>query len=709
MDVLTGLNPPQQEAVKAVEGPVLVIAGPGSGKTRVISHRIYYMVRHLGISPRCIMAVTFTNKAAREMRQRVESLLGQEATGLTVGTFHAICVAILRRDGDSVGVRRRFVIYDADDQLAVVKQALKLEGLDPHHYGPQAILSAISLAKNSLVGPEAYREEARGLFAQVVARIYARYQALLKGSNALDFDDLLIKVVELFDTYPDIAARYQDRYRYVMVDEFQDTNLLQYRIIRELSTRHHNIFVVGDPDQAIYSWRFADIRNILNFEKDYPEARVITLEQNYRSTGSILDAASHIISSNCERKPKALWTSNGRGEPVFVVEVANEIEEAGFVATEIGRLLRTGLVKLCDCAVMYRTNAQSRVIEEAFLRRDIPYKLVAGTRFYERREVKDALAYLRLINNHDDNVSLLRVVNSPPRGIGPKTLARVTDEARRDGVSIYEALVDVSRGLGAYSKLDSRQQRAVSAFTSLVLELESQAGNVGLLELFDLVVAKVGYREYLLSDEAGEERWENVKELRTLISQQDEDGVGLGEFLDSVSLVTDSDGYDESTEAVTLITLHQAKGLEFPVVFIIGLEEGLLPHARSMDDPSQMEEERRLCYVGVTRAKTRLYLVYTRRRSFMGSTTSVVPSRFLDDLPLESIRRIENSFTYPVPLSSVGGEAQPFKAGDLVRHPRFGEGVIISYLPIEGDYEVVVAFKEHGVKRLLASLAGLKK
>ena len=722
MDILSQLNPAQRQAAEAISGPLLILAGPGSGKTRVITHRIAYLIKVCGVSPRHIMAVTFTNKAAREMEERLNRLAKASVKELTLGTFHAICARILRQEGRAIGITPGFTIYGRDDQISLLKRAIQEVDLDPKQYPPAAILSAIGAAKSQMLTPGGYAQHSSSYFEEVVARVYERYQQLLGQSNALDFDDLLMKAAELFSSQPGVLDRYQQRYQHILVDEFQDTNLVQYQLIKLLAGKHRNICVVGDPDQSIYSWRSADLRNILSFEKDYPEARVVLLEQNYRSTRSILEAASGIISVNQQRKPKKLWTDNDAGELVNIVETYNEQEEAQFVVSEVERLVAAGQAKLSDCAVMYRTNAQSRALEEAFIRYGTPYRLVAGTRFYERREVRDIIAYLKLIQNTRDSVSLLRIINTPQRGIGDRTLSQLTSWASSVNLSRYEALQLLSSPQeDKPPPFSPHAARALGSFYAMVEELVVGSRQLSLVDLFDLVIRKSGYREYIQNTPDGEERWENVLELRTVAQQYGDlpPGEGLIAFLEGVTLVSDVDGYDESAGAVTLITLHQAKGLEFSVVFIVGMEEGVLPHIRSFDDPGQMEEERRLCYVGVTRAKSRVYLVRAFRRSLMGGNTVNGPSRFLADIPSQlvsgvGLRRGEESQIAAGACSWDGAPASAFdlpelKVGDQVRHGRFGEGVVVSCQPVRDDSELVVAFRGVGVKKLLLSFARLEK
>ncbi len=708
--------------MEAINGPVLILAGPGSGKTRVITHRIAYLIKVCGVSPRQIIAVTFTNKAAREMEERLRHLVGSQLSDLTLGTFHAICARILRRDGKGIGVDSRFVIYDEEDQIGLIKRSIQEVGLDPKQYAPRAVASAIRAAKVRLIGPKDYVRRSRSYFDEVAQRVYERYQQLLTESNALDFDDLLMKAVLLFRNNPDVLSKYQRRYQYIQVDEFQDTNLVQYELVGQLGGKHRNVCVVGDPDQSIYSWRFADLRNILSFEKDYPEAKLILLEQNYRSTKRILETASCLISANRQRKPKELWTNNEEGELTTVVEAYTEHEEAQFVVSEVEGLVTQGKASLSDCAVMYRTNAQSRVLEEAFVRYGTPYKLVAGTRFYERREVKDIIAYLRLIQNPSDTVSLLRIINVPQRGIGQRSVSQLSSWAQSMGMSPYEVLRCLSRPKdGNEPPFNPRIARALSGFLDLMEQFIAQGRKLNLIELLDLVVERSGYKEYILNQPGGEERWENILELRTLAQEYRDikPPHGLSAFLEGVTLVSDVDGLDESVDAVTLITLHQAKGLEFPVVFIVGVEDGILPHFKSIDDPAQMEEERRLCYVGITRAKRRVYLVHAFRRSLMGSTVVNKPSRFLSDIPRHLIsgaglwegeeRRVaEAVYSWNKPPTSPLAFPE-LKAGSHVRHTQFGNGVVVSCQSIKDDAEIVIAFNEVGIKKLMLSFARLEQ
>lgn len=721
MDVLAELNSAQKRAVETTEGPLLIIAGPGSGKTRVITNRVAYLTEVCGISPRRIMAVTFTNKAAREMMERLEKLLGHTSEALTLGTFHAICARILRQEGKAIGLDSRFVIYDEEDQLNLVKQSLLDLNLDPKQYTPRAVQSAIRFAKSQLLTPADYAQQAQSYFDEIVQRVYERYQQLLAHSQGVDFDDLLMRTVQLFNDHPKTLDRYQSRYLHLLVDEFQDTNTTQYTLIRQLAGKYRNVCVVGDPDQSIYRWRFADLRNILSFETDHPDAKVAFLEQNYRSTQTILEVASNIISVNSRCKPKSLWTENEVGVPVAIIETYNEAEEAQLVINEIEKLISEDSVSPGDCAVMYRVNAQSRALEEAFMRYGVPYKLVGGTRFYQRREIKDIIAYLRLIHNPSDNISLSRIINVPGRGIGQRTLADLSTWAKAQDVSLYSALKMVAEKKAPH--FTPRASYTLTSFFNLIDGFIAKSQELPLADLLDEVLKESGYKEHIFNEEDGEDRWENILELRTVAREYGEPGPGeaLAAFLENISLVSDIDELDAQANVPTLITLHQAKGLEFPVVFIVGIEEGLLPHQRSLDDPEELEEERRLCYVGVTRAQKRVYLLHTYRRSLFGSSSNSKPSRFLKDIPphLVTTRGLweeekgKDEFTPVTALYSKPVPRPPvtlrLNIGDHVHHRVFGDGVVINCSPNGDDQEVTVAFTEAGVRRLLLSLAPLEK
>jgi DNA helicase-2/ATP-dependent DNA helicase PcrA len=653
-DLLIGLNEPQREAVTTIQGPVLILAGPGSGKTRVITHRIAYLVQHEQVSPWRILAVTFTNKAAKEMRERLEKLVGVSASKeMTIGTFHAICARVLRMEADSlapIGLSRSFAIYDTDDQASLVKQAVKQLDLDEKQYRPSVMQSYISRAKNELLVPEQMAEQATKYIEEVAARVYKVYQKLLRSNNAVDFDDLLMLTEQLWRRDSELLYRYQRRWQYVHVDEFQDCNLPQYKLIRLLGygnvDRHDglgNVCVVGDDDQMIYTWRGASAENVIRFERDFPQTRIVLLEQNYRSTQTILDAAQSVVRHNRMRKDKNLWTAQGKGEKVVVHEAYNEEMEGLYVAEQVRLLLARGEIdRRGDVAVMYRTNAQSRALEEQFLRMNIPYKVIGSRKFYERKEIKDMVAYLRLLANPHDNLSLQRIVNVPNRKIGPKTLGELQQWAGQQNISLYTAI----RRIDEHPTLGKAAKSALSAFGKLLDGLTDAIDELPLPELIDRIAERSGYGPELRANLDEElDRWGNVLELRRVAEDyaEIETSVALELFLENVALVggadtaqTSEDGtlvQEENKDAVTLITLHAAKGLEFPVVFIVGMDEGSLPHSRSVSKPEQLEEERRLTYVGFTRAMRRLYLVRARRRSIFGETQFTEPSRFLDDIP----------------------------------------------------------------------------
>jgi len=719
MQLQKELNPAQMAAVQAIEGPVLVLAGPGSGKTRVLTYRIAYLVQECGIDPYNILAVTFTNKAAREMRARLQRLIGQQRLErLTIGTFHAICARILRREGQAIGFPANFVIYDRDDQLGLIRQALRDLNLDEKMFRPPAIQANISNAKRAMLTPEEYNPPT--YWHEVAGRVYGRYQQLLKANNAMDFDDLLMFTVRLLKENQAILQRYQRRYLQVLVDEFQDTDGAQYQLVQLLSGAKKNIFVVGDEDQSIYGWRGADFRNVLRFRRDYPETRVILLEQNYRSTQNILDASRHVIALNRSRTDKKLWTQNDSGGPIVLYEAYDEQEEADYVVQEIKKCVAQNRCRLQGCAVMYRTNAQSRVLEDAFVRYGLPYKLVGATRFYERREIKDALAYLRLIHNPHDDVSLKRIINVPPRGIGQRTLETLEQQASAQNVPLYTAL-QLLADSAQTSEVSRRLPKSgvLLALLNLLNELLAARSQCTVLQLLDKVVADSGYIQYLRDGtDEGEERWENIQELRTVAGDYGHlpPETALTEFLEDVALVSDVDNLREETDAATLLTLHMAKGLEFDTVFIIGLEEGILPHSRSLEEPDEMEEERRLCYVGMTRAKQRLYLVHTFRRARFGIQGVCEPSRFLRDIPARLVQGLGRAparlkeETRAEPVLRTSSREYTFAPGDKVRHAQFGDGVVVSSQRRSGDEEVTVAFAgKAGIKRLLASMAGLKR
>ena len=756
MDLIAGLNAAQQTAVTAKPGPILVLAGPGSGKTRVLTHRIAYLIQDLRIRPWNILAVTFTNKAAREMRQRIENILDGQPRGLTMGTFHSICARILRRESQHLTYYDKdFVIFDSADQLQVVKQALKDLNLDDKKFPPYKMLNGISNAKNELITPEIYA--ATNYISEVTRRVYTQYQALLQANNAMDFDDLLMNTVLLFQEHADILLQYQERYEHILVDEFQDTNTTQYTLLRQLAGVHHNIFAVGDSDQSIYKWRGADFRNIQRFREQYPDAEQILLEQNYRSTQIILDAAKAVIKRNPQRVHKELFTLRQGGSLITVREAYNEREEAQFVMDSIENLILEGYSG-GDMAVMYRTNAQSRVLEEAFLRVGLPYRVVGATEFYKRREVKDTIAYLRLIHNPADAVSLGRILNVPTRGIGAKSRQALQAWAAYNNLQPAEALIRLATDADAQHPFKNRALKALSTFGSMLNAWIVLRDQVPVAELLDVVLEQTHFRMHLDDGtEEGEERWGNVMEFRNVAAEGAD--MNLGEFLEQVALVSETDNLDEAPNATTLLTLHAAKGLEFPIVFLTGLEDGLLPHSRSLDEAEELAEERRLFYVGITRAKDRVYISHAFRRTFYGDSAVSVPSRFLGDIPEaltdgdssavkreKSKKRVsswQTDTTWSKPQSSTrwsadGGsgrfqspstsqrprprhlEPDPFaqgtaetkrgpqyRAGMRVNHGRFGDGVVIESKMTGDDEEVTVAFADVGLKRLSASFAKL--
>ena len=757
MDLLAKLNPAQQEAVSAPPGALLVVAGPGSGKTRVLTHRIAYLISEMRVSPWHIMAVTFTNKAAREMEHRIEQLLDGRPQGLNMGTFHAICARLLRRETDNLThYQRDFVIFDTADQLQVVKQALTELNIDDKKFPPGKLLNGISSAKNDLITPDEYM--ATNYAGEVTRRVYERYQLTLRVNNAMDFDDLLMNAVLLFDERPDILAKYQERYHHILVDEFQDTNATQYRLLRQFAGDNNSLFAVGDSDQSIYKWRGADYRNIQNFYRDYPESRTILLEQNYRSTQLILDAAIEVIRRNRDHIPKKLFTERPGGARIILREAYNESDEAATVVSTIESLMLEGYNGNAF-AVMYRTNAQSRALEEAFVQAGLPYRLVGATQFYQRREIKDVIAYLRMVHNPLDSVSFNRVLNVPARGIGQQTQAQFAAWAVAQGLQPAEALVKLATDPDAQHPFNGRAYNALYAFGSVLSAWLAMRERVSVGELLDAILEQINYRAHLEDGtEEGEERWANIMELRGVAGIDDQ--LNLSDFLQQVALVAETDNLDSAAQATTLLTLHAAKGLEFPIVFITGLEEGLLPHSRSMDSEDELAEERRLFYVGLTRARDALYLSHAFRRTSWGDSSVAVPSRFLADIPdalidgqkpgnrrRESVDRASmwnpgkttwNAPSRPAPPSTGRGgverraqdpyretrlpapnaakdEPRPprpnvtqFKTGQKVRHKKFGDGTVIESKLTGADEEVTVAFPGIGIKRLAASVAGLE-
>jgi DNA helicase II / ATP-dependent DNA helicase PcrA len=707
-EYLADLNPFQQEAVLATEGPLLVIAGAGSGKTRVLTHRVAHLIAACGVQPNEILAITFTNKAAEEMRTRLEGLLGNLARAIWILTFHAACGRILRREAPRLGYRSNFTIYDQADQVRLVKQCLEDLERDPKRFVPRGIHAQISNAKNQLIGPEEYMSRVSSFYDQTVADVYALYQKRLHASNAVDFDDLLMLTVEVLERFPEARERWQKAFRYVLVDEYQDTNHAQYRLLQLLAGKHRNLMVVGDPDQSIYAFRGADIRNILEFERDFEETRTIPLEQNYRSTNTILRAANHVIRNNRERKEKNLWSELDEGLPVHVIEVEDEHAEARFVAAEIAALVEEGY-SADEVAVFYRTNAQSRVLEDVLVRQGIAYQVIGGPRFYERAEIKDAIAYLKVLDNPWDAISLTRIANKPRRGIGDTTVSKLQAYADAHGISLFEALAyPEEAGVGA------APLKAVHALRTLLVSLQSAAQELKVPELIEAVLERTGYLEALEAERTIEARGriENLQELvgvgqEYLHSAQEP---SLSGFLQEISLYSDQDAIRGEQSLVTLMTLHNAKGLEFKAVFMIGMEEGIFPHMRSIEEQG-VEEERRLAYVGMTRAQERLVLTHATSRSLWGSRTFNLPSRFLDELPEEGIVRERlrpaSWSGYGAPGVQPREDVPSLAAGDSVRHGTLGEGVV---LRVEPGGVVTVRFADDGAeRRLMLEYAPLEK
>ena len=686
--IVSRLNPEQARAVTTTEGPLLILAGAGSGKTRVLAHRVAYLVGVLGVRPWQILAVTFTNRAAGELRERIVALVGEAGREVESGTFHAVCARALRRDGAAIGLDRRFVIYDSDDQQTLMKQILKEEDLPATgEFRPAAVLGSISRAKNEMLDADALADGALNHHERQIARLARIYQGRLRTMGALDFDDILLEAVRLFQEAPAVLARYQDRWRYLHVDEYQDTNRAQYLWVRALAARHHNLCVVGDDDQSIYAWRGADLRNILDFERDEPNATVVKLEQNYRSTQLILDAAHAVVSRNTARTDKKLWTEQAGGRPIQRFEAYNQEEEAEWIARQVESLIGGGGSLLTrkaddeegrsgprDVAVMYRTNAQSRAIEEAFLRYGIRYQLIGGTRFYQRREVKDALAYLRVLRSDTDAIAFERIINVPARAIGDKTIEALRAATARESVGTFWAAIEAAVE-GHVEGITARARAALADFAAIVRSLRTRIGLLPLPELLDAVLERSGYRAMLADgSEEGEDRWNNLLELRSVTTRYDdlspEDA--LDRLLEETALVADQDAYAQDADAVTMITLHAAKGLEFPVVFIAGLEEGTFPHSRALDDERQLEEERRLAYVGITRAKRRLFLSHAWHRATWGASGAAVPSRFLLEIPAElmegpNLRAEEGHADGPLDLELVFGARRSSRFGTPIR------------------------------------------
>ena len=708
---LEGLNPAQREAVLATEGPLLVVAGAGSGKTRVLTHRVGHLIAACGVKPNEILAITFTNKAAGEMRTRLEDLLGGTARAIWILTFHAACGRILRREAPRLGYRSNFTIYDQADQMRLTKDCLEELERDPKRFAPRGVHAQISNAKNELVSPEEYRSRVQSFFDQTVADVYDLYQRRLHASNAVDFDDLLMLTVEVLERFPEARERWQKAFRYVLVDEYQDTNHAQYRLLQLLASEHGNLCVVGDPDQSVYGWRGAEIRNILEFERDFPGTRLIALEQNYRSTNTILRAANSVIAHNRERKEKNLFSELGDGVPVRALEVEDEHAEARFVAAEVAQLIEEGYSG-SEVAVFYRTNAQSRVLEDVLVRQGVPYQVIGGPRFYERAEIKDAIAYLQVIDNPADGVSLARIVNRPRRGIGDATLGRLQAFADAQGVSLLAAL-----GHTEEAGVATAPAKAVASLRTVLQSLQAQAQELSVPEIVERTLERSGYLATLEAERTIEARGrvENLQELVGVAQEYvaERPDPSLSGFLQEISLFSDQDALREEESLVTLMTLHNAKGLEFGAVFMIGMEEGIFPHARSIEEQG-IEEERRLAYVGITRAKERLVLTHASTRSLFGSRAHNLPSRFLDELPQGEIVRERlrpaSWSGHGVPVASTvqpRTDVPDLATGDSVRHGTLGDGVVVG---IEPGGVVTVRFADDGAeRRLMLDYAPLEK
>lgn len=730
-NILDKLNDRQKEAVLATEGPVLVLAGAGSGKTTVLVNRIAYMISEKHINPWNILAITFTNKAANEMKERAERLLGDTAKNMWVGTFHSICVRILRTCIDLLGYNRDFVIYDTADTRTLMKECLRELNIDEKSFPPRNVLSIISNAKNDLMDAPTFENIYRNDYRMsIISKVYFRYQTKLRNNNALDFDDIILNTVKILSENPDVLMKYQDKFQYILVDEYQDTNNSQYLLINLLSQKHKNLCVVGDDDQSIYKFRGANIGNILNFEDDFPNVRKITLDQNYRSTQNILNTANSVIANNNGRMGKNLWTSHSEGNKVFVYTGTNEYDEARYIARQIKKYFDENGT-FSDCAVLYRTNAQSRVIEEMLMRENVPYKVLSGLRFYDRKEIKDIIAYLRVIYNPNDDVSLARIINEPKRKIGNATLDKARDIALNNDISLY----DVVSHADNYPEFKTAIKKLLD-FSEIIESLRKLVDVIPISELTTRVMNDTGYMPALMAEDTTESktRIENLGEFMSVIAEfekNEEMGNTLGEFLESITLVSDVDSYDENQDTAVLMTIHSAKGLEFPVVFLSGLEEGLFPGMRSMNSDEDIEEERRLCYVAITRAKNQLYITKALSRTLHGKTMPAIPSRFFNEIPEEYLedkttirpKTAENlqdlgfyNFTppkkehYTKPAPKIfQTDYSDFKAGDKVEHRKFGQGIILKATPCGNDCILEIEFENIGFKRLMAAFAKVKK
>lgn len=743
-NLLNGMNPEQAKAVRTTEGPLLIMAGAGSGKTRVLTHRIAYLIVEKQVYPSKILAITFTNKAAREMRERIDGLLGP-GTGerMWVSTFHSMCVRILRREIDRIGYSKNFSILDGSDQLTVIKNILKEQNLDPKQYEPRSLLGTISNAKNELIDAKAFQEQANAFnpFEKTAGEVYAAYEKRLRKNQSLDFDDLIMVTIKLFEQMPEVLEFYQNKFQYIHVDEYQDTNHAQYKLVRMLADKFKNLCVVGDSDQSIYRWRGADIGNILSFEKDYPSAEVILLEQNYRSTQRILKAANDVIKNNASRYEKNLRTENSEGEHIYVYKASDEKDESQFVVSKILELQEKENRKLTDFAVLYRTNAQSRMIEEYLVKSNLEYTIVGGTKFYDRKEIKDLLAYLRLIANNDDDLSLARIINEPKRSIGATTFDKIATYAIQNDLSIFDALKEVDFIPG----LQPRAINQAAEFRDLIAGFTQMQEFLSVTELVEEVLEKSGYRAMLHNEKTieSESRLENINEFLSVTesfekhADEDEGDKSLVAFLTDLALIADIDSLDKeenaSNEQIVLMTMHSAKGLEFPVVFIIGMEENVFPHSRSIGDDEEMEEERRLAYVGITRAEEKLFLTSAQYRTLYGRTSYNSPSRFINEISQDILETVGAGGSEPdysrTPISGGGFGGRPaprqavrrpaarkngasvgWQAGDKAKHKKWGEGMVVSVRGEGEDKELDIAFPEPvGIKRLLAKFAPIEK
>ncbi|SPN74646.1 DNA helicase PcrA [Brochothrix thermosphacta] len=728
--LVEGLNPEQQKAVITTEGPLLIMAGAGSGKTRVLTHRVAYLIKEKNVNPYNILAITFTNKAAREMKERVGKILGSDADSVWVSTFHSMCVRILRRDAERMGLSRSFTILDSSDQLTVVKKIMKDRDIDPKRYQPRAMLSAISNAKNELINATEYTKEAAGYFEKLVADVYMDYEKKLRKNQALDFDDLIMMTIELFQQVPEVLEFYQRKFQYIHVDEYQDTNKAQYTLVKLMAARFQNICVVGDSDQSIYGWRGADISNILDFEKDYPKSTTIVLEQNYRSTKRILAAANGVIEKNSNRRPKELWTGNSEGNKITYHRALTEREEATYVVGKIQD--RLSEYKYKDMAILYRTNAQSRVLEETLMKSSIPYTMVGGQKFYDRKEIKDVLSYLRLVANNADDISLARVVNVPKRGVGPGSLDKLAAASLAYDTTMFEMM-----GRIELVGLSTKISKELLSFYDMIIGFSQQQDYLSVTELIEQILEKSGYRDMLKAEKTieAETRVENIDEFLSVAQQfeKDNDDKSLIAFLTDLALVADVDSLQDPAEnpadgAITLMTLHAVKGLEFPVVYLVGMEEGIFPHSRALDDEDEMEEERRIAYVGITRAEKELYMTAAYSRTLYGRSTSNAESRFINEIPEKLLERAtETKIKQAIPfatnrrstgqktpevkaLQQTGGSQAGWSVGDKAKHKIWGVGTVVSVKNEGRSMELDIAFPSPtGVKRLLAEFSPIEK